>query len=395
MTDALEPDRDIPPRHARRNAWLALGAVVLALVAAWAFGSHGAAGKASTGRPKATVGVAKAQLMDVPVTLNAIGTVQPVTTALVRAQEAGVLFGVHFTEGQMVRKGQLLANIDPRPFQLTLAQSQANLARDTAQLGAARIDLDRYRTLLAQDSIAHQQVDSQGALVKQLEGTVAADRAAIGSARLNLDYSAIVAPVSGRIGLRQADLGNYVTPGDATGLATITVTQPIDVSFSLPQDQIAAVRGQPAIPVTVRDQAKTNVIAQGRFLTLDNAVDASTGTVKAKARFDNPDNALFPNQFVNVSLVASLLRQVVTVPVGAVRHGPQGDFVFVLQPNRTVRLQTVRTGPQTDTMIALLSGLKPGLTVVTEGGDGLDDGSPVTLAGDKHRSGTSGRHRRS
>jgi multidrug efflux system membrane fusion protein len=395
MTDALDPDHDVRPSHARRNTWLALGAVGLALIGAWAIGSHGAAVGKAARRPKAVVGVAKARIADVPVTLNAIGTVQPITTATLRAQESGVLFSVHFTEGQMVHKGQLLARIDPRPFQLALAQAQANLARDAAQLGSARLDLDRYRTLLAQDSIARQQVDSQSALVKQLEGTVAADRAAIGSARLNLGYSAIIAPVSGRIGLRQADLGNYVTPGDANGLATITVTQPIDVSFSLPQDQIAAVRGQSAIPVTVNDQADAHVIAQGRFLTLDNAVDASTGTVKAKARFDNPDSALFPNQFVNVSLVASLLRQVVTIPVSAVRHGPQGDFVFVLRPDRTAKLQPVRTGPQTATTIAILSGLKQGTPVITEGADGLDDGSQVTLAGDRHRGGVSGRHRRS
>lgn len=382
-----------PTNHARRNAWIALGIVLLVLAVAWLIGSRGSTGGAPPARPKATVGVAKAQIADVPITLSAIGTVQPITTATVRAQESGVLFDIGFTEGQVVHKGQILANIDPRPFRLALAQAQANLARDEAQLSAARVDLARYQTLLTQDSIARQQVDSQSALVKQLVGTVAADQAAIGTARLNLQYTVIVAPVSGRIGLRQADLGNYLTPADVNGLATITVTQPIDVTFSLPQNDIAAVRSQPNIPVTVHDQTNTRVIARGKFLTLDNAVDPTTGTVKAKARFDNADDALFPSQFVNISLVAGTLRNVVTVPVAAVRHGPQGDFVFILQPDRTVKLQTVKTGGQTDVTVAILSGLKTGATVVTEGADGLDDGSPVRLASDRREGGAAARHR--
>lgn len=379
-----ETERQKSTRFSRRNAWIMAALVCLIFLAAWVLtGSRFPANATSRARAAAAVGVARAAQADVPVTLNAIGTVQPVTTATVRTQESGVLFGIHFTEGQMVRKGQLLANIDPRPYQLALAQAEAGLARDTAQLAAARVDLNRYQTLLSQDSIARQQVDSQGAQVKQLEGTVAADRAAIGTAQLNLRYSAITAPVSGRIGLRQADLGNYVTPSDANGIAVITVTRPIDVAFTLPQNDIVAIWGKTDMAVAARDQNGERVIAEGRFLTLDNAVDLSTGTVRAKARFANEGDTLFPNQFVNVSFAANTLRHVVTVPVSAVRHGPNGDFLFLLQRDRTVRLRSVKTGPQTDSNIAILSGLAANETVVTEGADGLDDGSHVRLPGDR------------
>jgi multidrug efflux system membrane fusion protein len=251
------------------------------------------------------------------------------------------------------------------------------------------VDLKRYRTLLTQDSISRQQVDTQYALVTQLEGTVAADRAAVGTAKLNLDYTAITAPVSGRIGLRQADIGNYLTPGDANGVAVITQTDPIDVSFSLPQYQLPGVqeklRNGAALAVTVRDQAGTMVLAEGHFLTFDNQIDATSGTVKAKARFDNPDGKLFPNQFVNVTLLADTLRQAVTVPISSVRHGAQGDFVFLLQPDRTVKLQVVKTGPSDGQKTVVLSGMTADETVVTEGADSLDDGSSVLLPGDTPR----------
>jgi multidrug efflux system membrane fusion protein len=309
---------------------------------------------------------------------------------------SGTLFSIHFTEGQIVRKGQLLAQIDPRPYRLALAQAQANLMRDIAQLNLAKVDLNRYRTLLAQDSIARQQVDTQAATAKQLEGTVAADRAAVGTARLNLGYTAITAPVAGRVGLRQADIGNYLTPGDANGVAVITENDPIDVAFALPQNQLPAVQqklsaGGGSMPVTAKDQNGSTVLAQGRFLTFDNQIDATSGTVKAKARFANAAGTLFPNQFVNVTLLVDTLRQAVTVPVSAVRHGAQGDFVFLLQPDKTVKLQVVKTGPGDTTKVVIVSGVAAGATVITEGADSLDDGSKVTLPGDKpQRAGAGG-----
>jgi len=388
--------------HARRNAIVIAVVLVLVAIAIWALtrsggqqagpgggaagaGAGGGAG-ARRGRPSATVGVAKVRPVDVPVTLSAIGTVQPIVAATVRPQLAGTLFTINFQEGQVVAKGQLLAQIDPRPYRLALAQAEANLARDEATLNLARTDLNRYRTLLAQDSIARQQVDTQAAAVKQAEGTVAADRASVGTAKLNLQYTSITAPVSGRVGLRQSDIGNYVTPGDATGIVVITQTSPIDVSFAVPQAElprILARRGTGAsIPVAATDQGGTTTLAQGQFLTFDNQIDATTGTVKAKARFPNPDGKLFPNQFVNVNLLVDTLKQAPTVPVTAVRHGPQGDFVFVLNADKTVKLTPIKTGPALGSNVAVLSGVAMGQTVITEGADNLDDGSKVALPGD-------------
>ncbi|WP_395337253.1 efflux RND transporter periplasmic adaptor subunit [Novosphingobium sp. BL-8H] len=394
MTDpeALPEHPATPPSGARRKT----AVIVLAVLAAFALIALGArhfAGSAQKGggRPSAAVNVAKAEQGDMPVTISALGTVQPVVTATVRTQLAGTLFKLFFQDGQMVRQGQVLAQIDPRPYQLALAQAKANLARDAAQLSAAQVDLGRYQTLLKQDSIASQQVDTQHATVRQLTGTVAADRAAIGSAQLNLEYTSVKAPVTGRTGIRQVDIGNYLTPSDTNGIVVVTQLDPIDVTFSLPQNQLTAIghaAGSGAgLPVEAHDQDAATLIATGKFLTFDNQVDTATGTVKAKARFDNAGNALFPSQFVNVSMLVQTLHGVVTVPVGAVRHGAPGDFVFVLQPDRTVKLAVVKTGPSTKDRIAILSGLSLGQTVVTEGADGLEDGSSVRLPGDHGGSG--------
>lgn len=370
------------PRRAVRTAIIALAVAALSL-AGCSSGNAPASRKGSRGGGPATVATEPVARADMPVTLSAIGTVQPITVATVRTQLAGTLFSLHFTEGQMVTQGQLLAQIDPRPYRLALTQAEANLARDTAQLQLARLDLQRYQALLAQDSIARQQVETQNATVRQLGGTVVADRAAVGTARLNLGYTAIRAPVAGRIGLRQADIGNYLTPADANGVAVITRTDPIDVSFSVPQAKLAQIqaRAGSVIPATLFDQSNSIAIAEGRFLTLDNQVDPTSGTVKAKARFANANGRLFPSQFVNITLLVDTLTQVPTVPVGAVRHGAKGDFVFVLQPNRTAKLTPVQTGPSTTTRIAILRGLEPGMTVITEGADALDDGSHVRLPG--------------
>lgn len=372
-------------RHNLRVVILLLaGLIVVALGANW-IAKRSA--KPSGGRPAAPVSIAKAGLSDVPETLTALGTVQPMVTATVRTQLSGTLFKLFFRDGQMVRQGQVLAQIDPRPYRLALAQSQANLARDEAQLKGAEVDLARYAKLLREDSIASQQVDTERATVRQLTGTVAADRAAIGTANLNLNYTSVRAPVTGRAGIRQVDIGNYLTPSDANGIVIITVLDPIDVSFSLPQSQIGDI-GRNAnsgvgLPVQALDQSDNHVLVTGQFLTLDNQVDTTTGTVKAKARFSNTANILFPNQFVNVSLLVRTLHNVVTVPVSAVRHGAPGDFLFILQPQRTVKLTPVTTGPSVGSAIAILSGVSAGQSVVTEGADGLEDGSTVRLPGDK------------
>lgn len=379
--------------HSRRNALLVvLGLIVIALLA-WALtrgGSgegQGGPGGRGRGRPAATVGIAKVVAADVPQSLDAIGTVVPVVTATVRPQLSGNIFTINFTEGQLVRKGQLLAQIDPRPYQLALAQAQANLKRDQSQLNLARVDLQRYQTLLQQDSIARQQVQTQAATVEQQKGVVAADQAAIGTARLNLQYTSITAPVAGRVGLRQADIGNYVTPGDTNGVAVITQTDPIDVSFAVPQGNLpgilARLRSGAALAVAATDQNGTTPLAQGRFLAFNNQIDTNTGTVTGKARFPNPQGTLFPNQFVNVRVLVDTLRNSATIPVTAVRHGAQGDFVFVLQDDHTVKIQIVKQGPSSGTKVAILSGLQVGQTVITEGADNLEDGSKVMLPGER------------
>lgn len=330
------------------------------------------------------MGDAVARKAELPVIVDALGTVVPVTTVTLRPQVSGQLTQVLFTEGQMVTKGQLLAQIDPRPFEQALMQAQGTRQRDEAQLENARLTLARYQTLLSQDSIARQDVDTQAALVKQLEGTVTTDKAQEGTARLNLEHTRITAPASGRIGLRAVDPGNYVTSGDATGLATITQVAPIDVQFSVPQDRVADIRSAQAeagpLTVTALDRTRKSELGQGKFSTLDNLVDTTTGTVKAKARFDNANGALFPNQFVNVQL---LLRNVtaVVVPVTAVRTGSNGDYVYVINEDRTVSLRKVRRGQATVGLVAISEGLAEGERVVTEGGDRLQDGMSVQLPG--------------
>jgi multidrug efflux system membrane fusion protein len=390
----LPPASPVPPRS-RRIRWLGslLALVLVAAVggAAWYLTQRsqgdagGGMGRGPGGmRPTVTVGEAVVRKAELPVVIDALGTVIPATTVALRPQVSGTLTQVLFTEGQMVKKGQLLAQIDPRPFEQALMQAQGTRQRDEAQLENARLTLARYRTLLSQDSIARQDVDTQAALVKQLEGTVMTDKAQENTARLNLEHTRITAPVAGRIGLRTVDAGNYVTSGDAAGLATITQVAPIDVQFSVPQDRVgdiqAAQGGADPLAVTALDRTRKAELDKGRFSTLDNQVDTATGTVKAKARFENAAGALFPNQFVNVQL---LLRNVpaLVVPVTAVRTGANGDYVYVINPDNTVSLRKVKRGQATVGLMAITEGLTEGERVVTEGGDRLQDGMAVQLPG--------------
>ncbi|MEO7159978.1 MAG: efflux RND transporter periplasmic adaptor subunit [Polaromonas sp.] len=346
----------------------------------------GAAG-GRRGVPATTVGVATAESSSIPIILEALGTVTPQATVKVRPQVSGVLEKVLFKEGQRVRAGDLLATMDPRPFELALMQASGQRQRDEAQLASARVTLQRFRTLLEQDSIARQEVDTQAALVKQLEGTVVIDRANEGTARLNLGYARVVTPISGRIGLRTVDVGNVVSSSDANGIAVITQVSPIDVVFAVPQDQAGELQQSAAagtvMKVTALDRTRSNALDTGVFASLDNQVDLQTGTVKAKARFANRQLALFPSQFVNVQLQLRTLENAVTVPVAALRHGNDGDFVYVLNAaERTVSLRPVKRGQATADKIQLASGLKAGEQVITEGADRLKDGAPVVLPGD-------------
>lgn len=303
-------------------------------------------------------------------------------------QVSGVLTEVLFTEGQLVKKNQVLARIDARPYEQALAQARGQLAKDQAQLVAARVTLERYQELWRQDSVAKQTLDTQAALVQQLEGAVITDRASEQVARLNVDFTAIRAPVAGTIGLRAVDPGNLVGSNTTAGIATITQIQPIDVVFSVPQDRVPAVlaaQRHGRLPVTALDRARTRTLAEGSFLTLDNLVNTATGTVRAKARFANADRALFPNQFVNARLQLGSDSGVL-VPVTAVRTGPQGDYVYVIDDERVARMRPVTRGMASVDQALITSGLQAGERVVTEGGDRVKDGAPVRLAGDQANS---------
>jgi membrane fusion protein, multidrug efflux system len=353
-------------------------------------GAGGPGGGGGGGRGATTVGVATAEKASVPVTLEALGTVTPLATVRVRPQVAGVLEKVLFTEGQMVKKGDLLAVIDSRQYELVLQQATGQRQRDAAQLESAKVTLERFKTLLAQDSIARQEVDSQAALVKQLEGTMMVNQSTVGTAQLNLNYARVVAPISGRVGLRTVDVGNAVSPSDANGLAVITQVTPIDVVFSVPQDRIADVMQSTsaARQVMAFDRTRSSALGTGTFASLDNQVDTTTGTVKAKARFTNADQALFPSQFVNIQLQIKSIDNAVVVPVSSVRLGGSGDFVYVLNAaERTVAIRPVTRGQATLEKVVIASGLKAGEQVITEGADRLKDGSRVSLAGDAPRSG--------
>jgi len=334
--------------------------------------------------PASTVAVATASATDLPIVIEALGTVKPAATVTVRPQVGGTITQVMFREGQNVQRGQALVQIDPRPYQMSLLQAQGNLTRDQAQLTTARLTLSRYQTLLAQDSIARQEVDNQAATVKQLEGTVMADQAAVGTARLNLGFARIVAPVSGRVGLRVTDVGNYIGAGDANGVAVITTVSPIDVEFTVPQDdvpRIAARQGRANVPVIALDRTRSQTLDRGTFSTLDNLVDTGTGTVKAKARFPNAGNTLFPSQFVNVRMELDTLKGAIVVPATAVRQGSDGAFVWLLNGDQTVSKTPVKTGQATGVQVQITEGLKVGDKVITEGGDRLRDGGKVQLPG--------------
>lgn len=349
------------------------------------FGPPG--GPGARGAPPSTVGVAIARHADIPVIIEALGTVLSPGSVTVTPQVSGVITQVLYREGQLVQKGEVLATIDPKPFQIALDQAVGARVRDEAQLDSARVLLERYRALLAEDSIARQSVDTQDALVKQLAGTVTLDHANEASARLNLQWSRIVAPVAGRVGLRPVDAGNYIAAGNASGVATITQVSPIDVQFSIPQDRVPDVRERIAagatLPVTAWDSARTRELEAGTFLTLDNQIDTQTGTIRAKARFANAGGALFPNQFVNVRLLLRTIDGAVVVPVIALRHGPGGDFVYVVNADHTVTLRNVTAGVSGVNDVAITKGLALGEEVVTEGGDRLKDGARVRTGADQ------------
>ena len=366
-----------------RVVWFTLGLVLLALLI-WAIypaKNQGRRGMINQGAQP--VGVARAVSGDVNVTLNALGTVTPLATATVRPQVGGMLIKINFTEGEMVKAGDVLAQIDPRPYQAALDQARGQLARNMATLANAKVDLERYKALQAQNAIAAQQVSSQEALVKSTEGIIISDRANVQTARINLGYTNIVSPVNGRAGIHLVDIGNIVSAGQANGIVVVTQLDPMSVLFTIPEDNIRAVlqrvNSGAVLPVDVYDRSQTNKIASGVLSAVDTVVDPATGSVKLRAMFDNKDRRLFPAQFVNVRLLVNTLPGQTTVPVPAVQRGADGAYVFVVRPDKTVAQRNVRIGIQDGDKMQVLSGLQPGDMVVVDGADRLRDGADVEI----------------
>ena len=392
--------KKFPLKLSARTLWL--GVLIVAIAAAagfywWrtsqtvptssgngpaAFGKRGPGGGGMNG--PVPVKIAPARTMDVGVYLSALGTVTSPSTATVLPLVDGQLMKVLFSEGQTVQAGQLLAVIDPRPYQATLEQMEGQYARDQALLKNAQVDLERYRTLFAQDSIAQQQLATQEALVRQYEGTLKADRGQVANARLQLSYTNITAPISGRIGLRLVDPGNIVHASGSSGLFVITQLQPISVIFTITQDNISRVIKQwqagVRLPVDAYDRAQQVKLASGYLLSVDNQIDTTTGTVKLRAQFDNTDLSLFPNQFVNVQLLVDTLKDATVIPVAAVLRGTQGNFVYVVKPDQSVTVRAITTGPSDDNgqNVSVQNGLSPGEQVVIDGTDRLREGAKIS-----------------
>jgi multidrug efflux system membrane fusion protein len=399
MNDTLPPQVEAPHESRLKAAWRAhwrawlVAIIVIAIIAgvvAWAMlrtpanapAAKGRGGFDPNARPMPVV-AAPARKGNIDVYIDALGTVTPRNMVVVHSRVDGQLMSVAFREGQDVKAGELLAQIDPRPFEVQLTQANGQMARDQALLKNAQIDLERYQTLLTQDSISKQQVDTQAALVRQYQGAVQADQGAIDSAKLQITYARITAPISGRVGLRQVDPGNIVHASDSNGVVTITQIKPMTVIYPVPEDNVPRIvkriQGGQDLSVAAFDRSGKNKLATGRLLTIDNQIDTTTGTVKLRAEFPNEDAALFPNQFVNVRMAVETRQDTTLVPSAAIQRGAPGTFVFLVKPDQSVTMTPVKLGAVDGESTEVQSGLDPGNMVVVDGADKLRDGSKVEL----------------
>lgn len=385
-----------PKPNRRRIVAISLIILVLAGIGWAIFHSYGPKSTRMTrGNTPVPAVIATALKGDINITERELGTVTPIANITVRTQINGQLQEVAFKEGQIVQAGDFLAQIDPRPYQTALEQADGSLKRDQALLTEGQINLERYRKLVEQDSISKQQLDTQQSLVAQYEGAVLTDQGQIDAAKLNLAYCHITAPITGRVGLRQVDQGNYVQTGDANGLVVLTQLQPITVIFTLPEDDLPTVMKRLAagaeLAVTAYDRTQSAKLATGKLISTDSQIDTSTGTVKLRAQFDNQDNALFPNQFVNVELLVDTMHDTTVVPSAAIQRGAPGTYVYLVKDDDMVTVRPVKLGPVQGDNVAVTDGLAPGDKVVTDGADKLRDGAKVTMPGQNGSSDSSGK----
>jgi multidrug efflux system membrane fusion protein len=378
-----------PPVRRRAGIWVLWIVLLVAVAAGLHVWSGDRSDPPSTGRPNPSgptpVTTALVETADMPIVLDALGTVTPLATVIVRPQVGGQLIEVAFKEGQIVKKGDFLAQIDPRPYQAALAQAEGQAARSQATLRNSEADLARSRALLAQNWVARQAVDTQAALVEQHRGALAAEQAQVEAQKLNLSFTRILSPIDGRVGLRRVDPGNYVQVNDAGGIVVITQIHPISVIFTLPGDEISAVmrrvRSGARLEVTAFDRTGTALLAAGTLETIDNQIDPTTGMIKLRALFDNAEEALFANQFVTVRLLLETLRDMPVIPVASVQRGAPGTFVYLVASDNKVAVQPVTLGPSSGERVAVAEGLRPGQSVVVDGADRLRDGAKVRIAG--------------